>query len=556
MCRFLFFITFLSGSFLWSCSSSSDDGESAKGSVFVFSQEEPTTLDPIKAESKANIRVASQIYNALFEFTEQLSVQPALVESYEMLNGGKTLSIVLRKGIKFHDNKCFPNGVGRELVASDVVYSLKRLVDKNSGSTGSWILGQKLLRDGTEISDTAIKAVDRYVLRINLQKSYKSILHILAMPYTYIVPHEAVETYALDFAKNPVGTGPFKLKTWGGEGIFLEKNPYYGEWRQDDEHKPLPYLDGVQILFIADQAQQLNEFLAGNLDMVDNITGSNIAKVLNPDGNPRTEIAEKFNVTKVPYMSTEYIGFQLDPLKYEVKNHPFLDKRVRKALAYAVNRQELVTYFRSNLGTPGTAGFVPEALPSFDKTKVPGYDFNPEKANQLLREAGFPDGKNFPEVALYTTPDYVEMAEMLKKQWKSTLNINVRVEQNSFPAHNDMVKNGTVKFFRAAWLGDYPDEENFLYLFESRYFSPDGPNKTHYKNPEFDKLFENVHEVEGFERHDEFHRLDRMVMEDCPVIVLYYDQILRLHQKNIINLKTNGMNSLMLEKVQKVKSKS
>ncbi len=554
MKTFRLLLVILLGQGLWACSSKSDEKSGSKDPIFVCSQEEPTTLDPIKADSKANIRVVSQLYSGLFEFNDELSVQPNLVENYAFYNDKKTLSIVLKKGIKFSDNECFESGEGRELVAQDVAYSLRRVIDKNSGSAGSWILRQKLLKDGNDISDTAIKVLDKYHINITLQKPYKSILHILAMPYTYIVAHEAVEKYALDFAKKPVGTGPFKLKTWSGEGIFLERNPYYGEWKKDDDNQPLPYLGGVQIQFIADQSQEINEFLSGNLDMVDNISGANIAKILNPDGNPRTEIAEKYTVFKVPYMSTEYIGFQLDPIRYEAKEHPFLNLKVRKALAYAVNRQELVTYFRSNLGTPGVAGFVPKAMPSFDPNRVQGYSFDPEKAVALLKEAGFPDGKNFPEVALYTTPDYIEMAEMLKKQWKAVLNINVRIEQNSFPAHNDLVKSGAIKFFRAAWLGDYPDEENFLHLFLTRNFSPEGPNKTRYSNPEFDKLFDNIHETEGFERHDEFYKLDQIVMNDCPVIVLYYDQILRLTQRNINGMVVNGLNALRLDRVKKIKA--
>jgi peptide/nickel transport system substrate-binding protein len=548
-----FWILMLAGLWLWACSSKSGESDNTKDPVFVFSQEEPTTLDPIKAESKANIRIVSQLYSGLFEFNDELSVQPNLVENYTFYNDKKTLSIVLRKGIKFVDDECFEGGKGREVVAQDVAYSLKRVIDKNSGSTGSWVLRQKLLKDGNEISDTAIKVLDRYHININLQRAYKSILHILAMPYTFVVPHEAVEKYGLDFSKKPVGFGPFKLKTWGGEGMFLEKNPYYGLWKKDDANQPLPYLGGVQIQFIADQSQEINEFLNGSLDMVDNISGANIAKILNPDGNPRAEISERFTVFKVPYMSTEYIGFQMDPIRYEAKEHPFLNIKVRKALSYAVNRQELITYFRSNLGIPGTSGFVPKAMPSFDPNRVKGYDFDPEKATNLLKEAGFPDGKNFPEIAFYTTPDYIEMAELLKKQWKSVLNINVRIEQNPFPAHNDLVKNGAIKFFRAAWLGDYPDEENFLHLFLTRNFAPDGPNKTRYSNPQFDKLFDNIHETEGFERHDEFYKLDQMIMDDSPIIVLYYDQILRLTQKNISGMSVNGLNSLRLEKVKKSK---
>ncbi|MCS6833667.1 MAG: ABC transporter substrate-binding protein, partial [Flammeovirgaceae bacterium] len=211
---------------------------------------------------------------------------------------------------------------------------------------------------------------------------------------------------------------------------------------------------------------------------------------------------------------------------------------------------EIVSFLRNNLGKPGTNGFVPPALPSFEDGKVKGYNYDPEKAKKLLKDAGFGENNKFPEITLNTTPHRKELAELLQKQWSQTLGIKVNIEINNFAAHQDIMVKGGAKFFSAAWIADYPDEENFLACFYSKNLTPNGFNYTGYKNPEFDKIYEKVHqEKDGFKRHEIYQKLDQMVMNECAIIVLYYDEVLRLHQKGIVNLPPSRMNHLNLERV-------
>ncbi|MCS7005682.1 MAG: ABC transporter substrate-binding protein [Cytophagales bacterium] len=541
--------------FLYGCGKTTKEQQQTtqeeRKKVFRYNQAEGlTSLDPAHARTQANIWAVTQLYNGLFEFTESLVEQVCLAESYDVSSDGKTYIIKIRKGVHFHDSDVFPDGKGREVTAEDFVYSFKRILDPNTASSGAWIFNDKVLRDKNgNISDTCFKALDKYTLAIYLQKQFPPFLQILAMPYCFVVPREAVEKYGKDFGRNPVGTGPFKFQAWDdGNSLTFLKNPNY--WRRDINHNPLPYLDAVQISFIADKNTEFLTFQQGKLDLITGIDASIIDQILKKDGTPREEIAQKFTVQKVDYLNTEYLGFILDPSRYEDKNHPLLDKRVRQALSYAINREELVSYIRNNLGVPGDNGFVPPFLPSFDENKVKGYNFNPDKANALLKEAGYGQGgKKMPELVLYTTPTYKEISEYLQKQWSSVLGIPVRLEINTFATHLDLVNNGKAMFFRASWLGDYPDEENFLSCFYSKNFAPAGPNKTRFKNATFDKLYEDVQKISGFERHDIYHKLDQIVMNESAVIVLYYDEVLRLTQKYVQGLETNAMNVLKLEKV-------
>lgn len=547
-------LLFILAGLLSSCggNTTGNDGDMTnKLKKFRMNQTEPLkSTDPAFANNQSKIWVISQLYSGLFKFTEDLHESPALAETWNISEDGLVYTIKIQKGVKFHDDDAFPNGKGREVTAEDFVYSFNRIIDPKTASPGAWIFNDKVLRDADgSISDTCFKAIDSHTLRIYLDEPFPPFLMILAMPYTYVVPREAVASYGRDFRSHPVGTGPFALQQWDpGNKMILVKNTKY--WGRDKDHKPLPKLDVVEINFILDKMQEFRTFQKGDLDFIAGVDATTIDQILKKDGSVREEIEQKFNLQKNSYLSTEYVGFQLDPSKYDDADHPLLNKKVRKALSFAVNRDELVSFLRNNLGTPATNGFVPSSLPSFDEGKVKGYTYDPKRANELMKEAGYPNGKNFPTLTFNSTSDYKEMAEYLQKQWQKVLSIDVKIESAPFASHQQRVDLGQVKLFRGAWLGDYPDEENFLSCFYGKNMAPNGPNKTRYKDEEFDKTYEVVHqEKDGWKRHEMYHRLDQMVMDDCAVIALYYDQVLRLMSKRVTNLKTSAMNDLRLDEV-------
>ena len=553
--------------------------------VFRYNQPEAlTSLDPAFARNQANTWAVSQLYNGLLALDSTLQPAPALARRYRISPDGLTYTFWLRRGVRFHADstvfpvtaadlapakeyerkmhpenhtdmlEIYPEPAGRPVTAADFVYSFRRLLDAKTASPGGWIFRGKVLEDSQgNPSDTCFVAASDSVLRIHLKAPFIPFLGILTMPYAYVVPHEAVARYGKDFRAHPVGTGPFQLNTWDeGNVLIFKRNDNY--WRSDAQGRQLPYLDAVAISFIADRKTEFLTFLQGKLDFLSGIREGSRDLILNADGTVRADFKGRFRLEKAPYLNTEYLGFQLDSTNLTgpqaAQGRALRDGRVRQALNYAINKPALVAYVLSHVGQPGTSGFVPVALPSFSVAKVPGYDYQPARARQLLAAAGY--GPQRPlQLRLSTVAERKAVAEYLQKNW-ADVGIQVQIDINQSAAQQELVDNGRAAFFSKSWLGDYPDAENYLALFYSPNFSPAGPDKTHYKSAEYDQLYQQaIREQDAARRTARYQQLDRLVVRDVPVIALYYDEVVRLTQNNVRGLGTNPMNQLLLERVRK-----
>jgi ABC-type transport system substrate-binding protein len=548
-------LTAAAGAMLLAACSGAGPSAADERRVFRYNQPEAlTSLDPAFARNQANSWAVAQLYNGLLELDSTLQPAPALARRYQVSPDGLTYTFWLRKGVRFQDSEAFAGGKGRALVAHDFVYSFRRLLDAKTASPGGWIFRGKVLEDQTgNTSDTCFVAANDSTLRIHLKAPFIPFLGILTMPYAYVVPHEAVEKYGKDFREHPVGTGPFQFKVWDeGNVLLFHKNPTY--WRTDKQGRQLPYLDAIAISFIADRKTEFLTFLQGKLDFLSGIREGSRDLILNPDGSVRTDFRGRFNLQKAPYLNTEYLGFQLDSAKLTgeqaTQGRHLRDARVRQALSYAINRTEMLAYVLNHVGRPGTSGFVPAALPSFSPAQVPGYDYQPQKARALLRAAGYGPSRPL-QLRLSTVAERKAVAEYLQKNW-ADVGVQVQIDINQSAAQQELVDNGRTAFFTKSWLGDYPDAENYLALFYSPNFSPAGPDKTHYKSAEYDQLYQRaIREQDVARRTALYQAMDRLVVRDQPVISLYYDEIIRLTQRNVRGLTANPMNQLLLERVRK-----
>ena len=529
---FLIILSFL----LASCYSS----EKSQANVFHYNESTGiASIDPAFAKNQSIMWAIHQLYNTMVEVDSQLNIVPSLAKRWEISDDKMTYTFYLRDDVFFHDDPCFPGGKGRKMNAADVEYSFKRITDPTTASPGSWIFNEKI------DSANGFRAINDTTFQLRLSRAYHPILGILSMQYCSIVPFEAVEKYGNEFRSHAVGTGPFQFVAWEeGQALIMKKNPHYFEL--DENGQRLPYLDGVSVSFYDSKATEFLLFRQGKLEFINDIDASFKDEVLTKKGTLRRDWENKIQLHTHPYLNIEYFGILVDTSNALLNNSALRYKKVRQAINYGFDRQKMVLYLRNSLGIPATAGFVPAGLPSFDSTEVKGYHYDPVKARKLLQEAGF-SSANLPSIKLQTIPVYSEIANYISKQLEE-LGFKVQVDVVQKSLLLELTSNSRTQFFRGSWIADYPDAENYLSVFYSR--NPAPPNYTRYNNPEFDRVFEKaLKETNDSLRYILYRQADQIMINDAPVVPLWYDVVVHLVQPNVKNLQANALNLLELRKV-------
>lgn len=506
-----------------------------------------TSLDPAAAANTENIWPVNQLFNGLVQMDDSLNVEPCIARAYELSEDRLCYTFYLRSDVYFHDNVCFDGGTGRRVVAKDFEYSFNRLFDSKVSSATTLL---NTIDRSEKTNYKGFVATNDTTLKIYLNTPFSAFINILTMKYFSVVPFEAIDYYKLDFRKNPVGTGPFVFKIWDeGSKLILLKNQKYFE--RDENNKSLPYLDAVTVSFIKDRETAFMELLNGKFDMLSGADAFNTNEVLDKEGNLREHYHQKFKLQKETYLKTDYIGILVDENLPIVKNSPLKLRAIRQAINYAFDRDKLIKYLRNNLGKAAHAGFIPPGMKSYDPAVVRGYDYNPGKANELLKEAGFPDGKGLPELNLHVTDNYKEQVEFIQSQLaENKIKVSISVEKAS--VLRQAVNSCEYLLFKKSWVADYADEENFMSLFYSKNFAPQGVNFFHFKNEEFDKAYEEVLATNNqYQKVKLYQKMDKLILEEASVIPLYYDEVVRLVTHRIEGLNTNPMNLLNLKQVTK-----
>lgn len=499
------------------------------------------SLDPAFARNQANNWVTNQIFDGLVQLDEDLQVQPAIARSWQILDSGRTYRFLLRPNVYFHRDSCFGEKSTRRVVAGDFLYSFERLRSRKLAAPGAWVFQNV----------THFAALSDSVFEIRLQKSFPAFLSLLSMQYCSVIPREAVEKYGEEFREHPVGAGPFHFKLWlPNEKLVLRRNPLY--YLKDSTGKSLPYLEAVAISFITDKQSAFLEFVKGKLDFLSGLDPSYKDELLTFDGALRQDYRSQIVMQRQPFLNTEYLGILVDSAAYP-QGHPLLNKKVRQAINYGFNRRGMMRYLRSNVGYAAQEGFVPRGLPAYDSAVSYGYRYNPDTARKLLAMAGFPQGKGMPEITLLTNASYLDLCEYIQSDL-SKLGIPLQVEVTTPSTLREAKANGKAHFFRASWIADYPDAENYLSLFYSKNKAPYGPNYTHFSHPLYDQWYELAFSAnDPVRRRKLYRKMDSLVMEEAPVVPLYYDQVLRFFHPEVKGLRSNALNLLDLTRVRKTK---
>ncbi|MBP6510087.1 MAG: ABC transporter substrate-binding protein [Candidatus Kapabacteria bacterium] len=488
-----------------------------------------------------------------------LHVAPCIARSWSVDLSGVEWTFTIRNDVWFHPDPCFGQKRTRRVVAQDVKYSLERICDARTKSTGLWafrttILGadefHQATRAGKSGSIQGIFVENDSVLKIRLTKPFAPFLAVLTMPYGSIIPREAIEAYGADHGRHPVGTGPFMFGTWNQDReLTLTRNPRY--FKTDSVGRRLPYLETIRISFLRDPKNEFLEFSRGQFDLVSNVDESFVSTVFEPNGTLRPPY-DRFRVLKRAANTVEYYGILMDTSLSVGRTSPLVRNRfLRQALNYAIDRHRIVTYLLNGRGQPALNGVLPPSMPGFSSS-VKGYRYDPDEARRLLALAGYPNGKGLPTLLLQlgNSQRTASIAEAIQAQWKE-IGVNVELRQVDFPQHLSMVRAGDLALWRTSWIGDYPDPENFLALFIHANIAPNGPNTTRIDRRDLDSLYAAAlsPRLSFDERAALYQRMEQIVVEEAPWIFLYYHVVLRVFNPNVKGLTLDGSDRLLLERV-------
>ncbi|MBP2650869.1 MAG: transporter substrate-binding protein [Firmicutes bacterium] len=438
---------------------------------------------------------------------------PGLAEKWDISADGKVYTFYLRQGVKFHN--------GEELTADDVVYTIDRMLNPKTKALNTnffdMIAGAKERMDGRADTTSGVKAIDKYTVEITLAQPFAPFLANLATPAASIYNRKATEAAGTQFGLDPektVGTGPFKIKEWVvNDHITLVANDQYWGGKAS--------LDGILIKIVPDADTQKMMFETGELD----VFNCDLARTQIPyfEGSDKW----KSQIVKGPR-----VGFYYYSINQNIK--PFDDIRVRKAFQMAINRQELLDklYFGkgklvNTIVPPGAVGYNPNA---------PQISYDPEKAKQLLAEAGYPNGFSMVIAQTADKPATLRVNEAVQAMLKQ-VGITVEIKQMDKASLLSTRKQGQLPAYMDEWWADFNDPDNFIYTF----FAPRNSviRSFNYKNEAITQKLEQarvmINQEDRYKLYQEME--NEIVINDAAMLPLYSTEHLFVVQPKVKNFK-------------------
>ena len=451
-----------------------------------------SNLIPILASDSASHSIAGLIYNGLVKYDKDMNIVGDLAESWDISDDGLVITFHLRKGVKWHDGKPF--------TAKDVLYTYQVTVDPKTPTAYA----------GDFLKVKKAEVLDDYTFRVTYDKPFAPSLISWS---SAVLPRHLLEGQNItksSLARHPVGTGPYLFKEWlAGQKIVLVSNADYFEGR--------PYVDGHVTRIIPDMATMFLELRARNIDMMG----------LTPLQYTRQT---ENNLFRQSFDKYRYLAFAYTYLGYNLKHPFFADKRVRQAISYAINKEEIISGVLLGLGKPATGPYKPGTWAYNENVKT--YSYNPQKAWELLRAAGWTKTNNdgflekdgrpftFELVTNQGNETRQKCAEIIQRQLKE-VGIDVKIRILEWAAFiNDFINK---RRFEAVILGwTIPLDPDAYDVWHSSKTAPEELNFISYKNPEVDALLEKARSTFDQKLRKKYYdRFQEILVEDQPYTFLY-----------------------------------
>ena len=465
---------------------------------------EPISLDPAFITDIYSVNVAMNLFDGLVEFDRDLNVVPAIARVWKISRDHLTYTFFLRRGVRFHN--------GREVTAKDFVFSFSRILSPDTRSPVACfflnIKGAKAYQEGRAHTVSGLSARDSYTLEIELEQPFAPFLSILAMANAKVVPLEAI---GASFSKHPVGTGPFRFRSWepGQEIVLTANEKYYGG---------RPFLDSLRFRIYPNIEWEkiFEDFEKGLLDQ--SIIPSSKYDVITSDAR----YTQKYNFVSKSTLNLVYVGMN-------VTMAPFNDAKVRRAICYALNTDKIVRDITKRGSVPAK-GVLPPGVAGFNP-ELRGYPHDVQRALDLLEEAGYPGGKGIPPIEIWTVSKAESVQKELQAYQRYLGDIGIELIPKVAKNWAEFVKRINEKkapMYYAAWYADYPDPDNFLYVL---FHSQSKTNRMGYRNMEVDDLLEKARrETDYMGRVELYREIEKVVLREAPIVCQHVNSFNYLFQ--------------------------
>lgn len=484
---------------------------SSQDTLIVGRGGDSSSLDPAIVTDGESLKITHQVFDSLLEYKEGTTeVQPSLAEEWTVSEDGLKYTFKLRQGVKFHD--------GTDFNAEAVVFNFTRWSDPKSeykfeGDSFDYY-DSMFGPDGKRVIKE-VKPVDDYTVEFTLNQPQAPFLQNLAMTSFGISSPAAIQEKKENFKNEPVGTGPFVFKEWKrNDSITLEKNPNY--WKEG-----LPKLNKVIVRSIPDNSARFNALQSGEIDLMEDLTPDDLATL---ESNPDLQ-----KITR-PSNNVGYVGFNL-------KKEPFNDVKVRTALSYAINKQGIIDAFFAGQAEPAKNP-MPPSLWGYNDS-IQDYEYDLEKAKQLLAEAGYPNGLPG-EYTFYAMPvsrpympDGKKVAEVIQADFEK-IGVKVNIESPEWATYIDDAQAGEKDdIYMLGWQGDNGDPDNFLYTLLDKDAIPSN-NYSYYSNDELHEILKQAQiETEQSKREELYKKAQEIIKADAPWIPLVHTTPLLAAKANV-----------------------
>ncbi|SHH95374.1 peptide ABC transporter substrate-binding protein [Ferrimonas marina] len=488
---------------------------------------EPASLDPQKVEGTTGSAITKDLFEGLVQQDDYGNTIPAQATHWDISEDNRTFTFHLREGILWSD--------GHPVTAEDFVFAFRRAVDPETASRYAWYQEIATVANAADIirgkkapEELGVRAVNDRTFEVTLEQPVPYFVKMLAHQNTYPVPKHVVTSLGDRWTRpgNMVSNGAYVLEHWVvNERIVLKRNPKY--WDNDNTT-----INKVTYMAIESANTELARYKAGELDMTASVPLEHFRSL-------QRDLPNDIRIT--PYLGAYYYEFN-------TKVPPFDDKRVRKALSLAVERDKITTYVLGQGQRPAFT-FTPQSVAGYNPPEVEYANWTSEqrleKAKQLMAEAGYGPDKPLTINLLYNTNEnHKKIAIVVSQLWKP-LGVRVRLENQEWKTFLDTRNQGRFEMARAGWVGDYNDASTMLDILLSNH----GQNKGKWHNEEYDAIMNASRMIADDEERAEYYaRAERIIVEEMPIIPVYEQVVTRLVKPHVGGYPMNNVEDTIYTK--------